>query len=208
MSRSVRFGHRQPYTRRLNDFLIWTRVKWSSGTKAWIVHHAVAGTLCQILSSATSLLTPYSNASLNGFGTTYLLDSGMTKVYAAVAIDLSNAVPAQDVLIYDARVGAALGLLTRYYLEQSKSPRVPAAFLFPRDHSNRNRDPSKGAYRFPSLNSPRLLPPHRAAMTRFAAKCIQQLLKINGPSVEFIKAEQALFMMGYNVVRMCCGCSR
>jgi DNA-binding transcriptional LysR family regulator len=26
VSRSVRFGHRQPYTRRLNDFLIWTRV--------------------------------------------------------------------------------------------------------------------------------------------------------------------------------------
>jgi hypothetical protein len=190
----------------------------------WILARAHAGSLIADLLGATLLLSPYSAGPLAAFapGGAYILDAGTTKIYAAAALDLSNPdAVGQDVLTYDGRVGSALGLLSRYWLQRAYPvpatfpsllafpwggrTRVPRTLWFPSVQETR-RNPNQRPWRFPSFH--RSGTEHRANMTRLAARFIQQVIGVNGPSPTFIDAEKGLFMIGYDVREACCGCAR
>ena len=77
------------------------------------------------------------------------INSGFTKLYFLL-ID--------DFIMYDGRVGAALGLLVRNYCEEKGLPHIPSLlkFAFGRGRGDSvtgsRRDPSSGHYRFPELS--------------------------------------------------------
>ena len=78
------------------------------------------------------------------------MNAGFVKIYSLLC---------DDCVIYDGRVGAALGLLTRQFCEVTGRMVVPAmlAFAFgtPKEAPNSKhakvRDPSRGTLRFPRL---------------------------------------------------------
>lgn len=78
------------------------------------------------------------------------MNAGFVKIYS-VLLD--------SCVIYDGRVGAALGLLARQYCEEQRLETVPSALAFaygaPKEGANAKRpklrNPSRGAYRFPRL---------------------------------------------------------
>lgn len=180
----------------------------NKATRAWIVSKANAGTVVDSFIEATLLVSPYNNMPLSEFdGTKYRMDSGTTKIFAAVSMDLGiPRKPKQDVLIYDGRVGAALGFLTRGYLQTVKALAVPEKFRFAWSGGDR-RNPSFGQLHFPNLHTDGISHQSRAELTRTAAKCIQQILGQRQPSSEFHEVEKALFMIGYDVSTVCCDCA-
>ena len=78
------------------------------------------------------------------------MNAGFVKIYS-VLLD--------SCVIYDGRVGAALGLLARQYCEEAGLEAVPSALAFaygaPKEAANAKRpklrNPSRGVYRFPRL---------------------------------------------------------
>ena len=132
------------------------------------------------------------------------MNSGWTKYY-------SFALPAH--VIYDSRVGAALGYLVRRYLEslgpESRVDAVPASLAFrwaPGQGERNVRDPSSGPYRFARL----LVGP---SGSREWARVNIQANWILGAAIEkaratwchgadgFRRVEGALFMLGYDLSR-------
>jgi len=181
----------------------------SQKTIDWITRAFNQGTLIKEIKVATSLLCPGAAGSLGGFGqgvNQYPMNSGSTKIFAAAAVDFSAGIncPKQDVIIFDGRVGAALGLLARWLSDPQP---VPREFLFPRGVET-YRDPSTLANRFPSMSGYAVTDQIRAAFARVAARAVQEVLDKFRPSTEFVLAEKALFMIGYNVTHSCTGHSR
>ena len=74
------------------------------------------------------------------------MNAGCTKIYS-LYID--------DFIIYDSRVGAALGLLVRSFCETDKKDKVPEilAFAYGNSRGKVNRNPSSEIYKFPLLRS-------------------------------------------------------
>jgi hypothetical protein len=84
----------------------------SDRSNIWTLEEAKKGALCDKINKAVNLLSPECNDPLTEFdGSHLLMNSAVTKVYAAAGSQKS-------VVIYDGRVGAALGLLVRYMLEE------------------------------------------------------------------------------------------
>ncbi len=185
-------------------------------TRDWIMKNATSNRLIKKIIDATLLLSPYSNEPLSDFnGEDLMVDSGLTKIYAAVAMHLSSDTqPKQDVLIYDGRVGSALGLLARNWLSTTNEKKTPPRYAFPwsgdeeEGSNNARRNPSGEKFKFPRLHNGPARQERRADMTRFAAKCLQEALHVRGPSRKFLDAEKALFMIGYDVRGLCCNCPR
>jgi hypothetical protein len=176
----------------------------------WIFDKAATNDLCKELIEATRLLIPQSSASIADFnGRRFFMDSSSTKIYAALALDLSGGVGAakQDVLIYDGRVAGALGLIARYACSRLGHGVIPADLMFPVDPTPR-RNPSCPPHTFPvfAYNAPGHT--NRANFARIAARWIQAVTGATGPSAEFIRAEQGLFMIGYDVRQRCDGLAR
>lgn len=78
--------------------------------------------------------------------TTCRMNAGFTKVYALLH---------PGIIIYDGRVGAGLGYLTRKFLVRRGSTTTPKELQFPwaMGTGSRNRNPSCGKFEFPSLQS-------------------------------------------------------
>lgn len=125
-----------------------------------------------------------------------VMNAGFTKIYSILC---------QDFIIYDGRVGAALGLLVRRYLEHDKdSKNVPEslAFHYGRAKNTKvNRNPSNKDFMFPGLGASS--PAH--IRSNIKANWILQDLR-GGDLGSFsslhnpLRAiEAALFMIGYRV---------
>jgi hypothetical protein len=178
----------------------WGGVARSSGDKSrvWVEDQYQQKTLCQSILHAVQLLQPGSAHGLTAFdGQRLLMNAAMTKIYAAADPD--------NIIIYDGRVGAALGLLARYWLVQSGIAVVPGdvAFCWGAGRSSVNRNPSFGAYKFASLYRASTKAFHKDAVwanqVRLAGGVLRQMLRFN-PGIGSIAAiEKALFMIGFNV---------
>lgn len=172
----------------------WGGVARRSADKslAWVEDQYQQKTLCQSIMRAVQLLQPGSAHGLAAFdGKKLLMNSAMTKVYAAA--DPNN------IIIYDGRVGAALGLLTRYWLLRAGAPSVPAdlAFRWGVGRSDVNRNPSQGAFKFSKLNSAQCQ--IWANQVLLAGGLLQQVMIFNPSIGSIAELEKALFMIGFNV---------
>jgi hypothetical protein len=132
-----------------------------------------------------------------------IMTSGFSKIYS-LCID--------NFIIYDGRVGAALGLLVRKFCEEKNLENVPAELCFAWGKKKENpfvpnakdtRNPSFGKYQFPELASN----PKRHIDNNVRANWL--LAKIAGNTDFCFKSldlarrmralESALFMIGYKV---------
>jgi hypothetical protein len=126
------------------------------------------------------------------------MNSGFTKIYSLCA---------DDFIIYDGRLGAALGLLSRLYCEENGLSAIPEELLFSwgrgKGGDPRRRDPSRGIYVYPELgaNGKRHLENNIRAnwlikeITRTTASRFGKL----EPHSRMRALESALFMIGYQV---------
>lgn len=182
----------------------------SDATIDWLKAALIQETLIADLEQAASLLSPKSTGNLAAsFGRPYPkfpMNSGSTKLFSAVATDFSAGLhtPKQDVLIFDGRVTTALGLIAR---ELSCPNPVPSQFLFPYDDANEKRNSRcLNCAKFPRIGAKKDVA--RAEYARTASRCIQQALDQYQPSADFVDAEKALFMIGYDVQNRCSGSKR
>lgn len=172
--------------------------KTNDKSRVWVEDQYQKKTLCQSIMQATQLLQPGSSQALGAFdGRGLLMNAAMTKVYAAA--DPAN------IIIYDGRVGAALGLLARSWLVMSHIAGVPAdlAFRWGRGQGSAKRDPSLGGYSFPELYSPSTKTHHKdavwAGQVRLAGQLLKQMIVLNSSIASIGDIEKALFMIGFSV---------
>ena len=163
-------------------------------SRRWINDQESAGSLIRALGCAVSHLQPQaatpSRFDFNGIDLP--MNSATTKLYAAA--DPSNAT-----LIFDGRVGAALCLLVRRFLEIRPSliP-VPLELLFYwGPHATRQglRNPSTPQFRFRNINQVKSLA--RAQASQRANIVAERLHAKTGITPDNL--ERALFMVGYSV---------
>lgn len=178
-----------------------------------------------IIDAAAGLI-PYSPWPRGFFGSHVPMNSGSTKIFSAAALVLScdTGHPKQDVLIYDGRVGSALGLLARRLMYptvlRGRAPAIQNLFLRADGSRSSKRNPSMitPCITFPPMNgnnrgfhaalSTRNSDEVRAWFARRGAELIQNAIGSTGPHSDFIQAEQALFMLGYDVKHLCSGSLR
>lgn len=164
-------------------------------SRQWINEQCAKGTLCEQLIVARDLLINHASNLSRFDGVDLLMNSAMTKIYAASA--------PEKLIIYDGRVGAALGLLAREYLASNESGHLPCSLKFGWGASrpSRNgtdRNPSKGELKFPRLfgSGDRA----HAEMMRGASKMLMKV--VNGRNDEksctLQRLERSLFMIGYD----------
>jgi hypothetical protein len=160
------------------------------GSIKWIVERYEQGTLIKDISSARNILDgdvwSVNNAFMQG---SIRMDSGLTKIFA-----LSS----ENSIIYDDRVGAAMGLLTRKYLQQHdpKLQNVPLDLEFMVGRS-KNRNPSEGSIKFtPHGQTSSKLHARSNLLTNWIVGAIVQKL---GGQWNRRKVEAALFIVGYRV---------
>jgi hypothetical protein len=195
--------------------LQWGSVKSLGGKKLssfenWIFDRASNGDLSKCLIDATSQLIPQSTSSLDDFdGHRYYMNSSSTKIYAALAMDLSLGIdnPSQDVLIYDGRVAGAIGLIVRHILSCTGKNSIPKELCFPIDN-RKKRNPNCKGFKYQSFIYSASGHKQRAKFAQIASRYIQEFLQIYTPSHEFVVAERGLFMIGYNVSAKCDRTSR
>lgn len=181
--------------------------KKSDKSQRWLIENCSTGHLCQRLQDAIAILQPHSSDSLSRFdGCDLLMNSSFTKVYAFG--DLTK-----KVIIYDGRVGAALGLLARRFLERKGYAATPEALAFPWGPSasakaarERTRDPSDGTFKFPAFHYRIGADLTRAKWAKKTNRILDRALEIiretqgeaaNGISAQSL--EMGLFMVGYDV---------
>ncbi|WP_168232074.1 hypothetical protein [Pseudomonas veronii] len=173
----------------------------------WVEAQAVEQTLCRSILHAVKLLRPTSDESLTAFdGTNLLMNSAMTKIYAAAAPD--------GIIIYDGRVGAALGLLARKWLDGIGQSVVPTDLAFrwgPNQKTSKNnvetRNPSQAGFEFVCLyKNSTAKQPHPAeawaALVRITSRILQEVIRMlnaQGHDVTLLSLERALFMVGFDV---------
>lgn len=184
-----------------HDIFKWGGVarKAADRSTLWVAAAAGSYRLIANLKVAARVLQPTRTVGLSMFNRDGLLmNSAMTKVYAAV--DPTN------IMIYDGRVGAALCLLVRHYLDSKTIRIVPPdlAFLWgpPQDQPSVMRNPSAGPIVFKSLNQHGVGERERAETARRANLIVWAMimeLKKKGVVVQLESVEKALFMIGYDV---------
>lgn len=169
----------------------------------WLRQAAQGGRLTGALRDAVALLSPGWTDALDRFNADDLpMTSATTKLYAAAA-------SGGEVAIYDGRVGAALGLLARQFLESRQIAGVPDALCFmwgapqsAEQAAARTRDPSDASYRFPQLPNGARSHRVRAALSRRTNLLVREvvaLLAAQGITATPLALERALFMIGYCV---------
>lgn len=172
----------------------------------WVQSQAAAKTLCRSILKSVELLDPRSEGALKDFnGETLLMNSAMTKIYAAAAPD--------SLIIYDGRVGAALGLLARSWLMANIERTVPADLAFrwgpntkTKNQKDETRNPSKDRFIFTSLYTASSEIPARnrewAELVRMSSRLLAatgEILGTQGYTVTLGMLERSLFMLGYDV---------
>lgn len=180
--------------------------KKSDHSNQWVIQAAKTSKLCSSILRAVDLLTPTCTESLEEFdGINLIMNSALTKVYAA-------ADPTNKTVIYDGRVGAALGLLVRKMLEERSVNNVPEDLMFDwgppssrKAAKLRTRDPSFGTWKFnqiPNTSQNAQADKRRANLSRITNRLLSNatgLLNSAGKNVAPIELERALFMIGYDV---------
>jgi hypothetical protein len=117
----------------------------------------------------------------------------------------------KDFIIYDSRVGAALGWIVAKYCEEKQLPGVPAELAFPwapskeapNAKSPKNRNPGRGAFWFPRL----VAGPQHAHWNLKASWVLAEVLALAGADnfagpatvAPLRRLEAALFMIGYDL---------
>lgn len=173
----------------------------------WVEAQAAERTLCRSILRAVELLRPTSDESLTAFdGTNLLMNSAMTKIYAAAAPD--------GIIIYDGRVGAALGLLARKWLDGIGQSVVSPDLAFrwgPNQKTPNNnvetRDPSQEGFEFVCLyKKSTAKQPHQAevwaGLVRITSRILQEVIRMlnaQGQGATLLSLERALFMVGFDV---------
>lgn len=171
-------------------------------SKAWVNQQAAKETLSSSLRSAVAVLSPKAELSFEPFITgQFPMNSAMTKVYAAADSE-------EKVVIYDGRVGAALGLLVRRLLEMVHEPTIPCELAFRWGDSATNtgsRNPSSKCYLFSKLPTRSTSSDSdfiRASLSRHLNEIIADtILVLNRDRITVTpqQIERALFMIGYDV---------
>lgn len=124
-----------------------------------------------------------------------IMNAGFTKIYSLLC---------DNFVIYDGRVGAALGLLVRKYLESNNETSIPESLNFYYGKARNptvNRNPSSQQLRFQSLSSSFPVHIRNNLKANWIIKNLQ-LSSVSGfsdalnPNRAF---EAALFMIGYRV---------
>lgn len=129
------------------------------------------------------------------------LNAGYTKIYSLLV---------DDFIIYDGRVGAALGLLTRLFLEENNYSHIPDTLHFAYGapkiaNSNKSealkRNPSNDLHKFRSLanNSSRHIDNNIRANWLLHKVALESTFSLTSNPLRSIEA--ALFMIGYDVRR-------
>jgi hypothetical protein len=185
------------------EIFVWGGVgsRVNDPSRVW-VEQLTIGTLIRKLKEGTGALLGQ-NAPLDAFdGTNALMNSAMTKVYAACCPD--------QLVIYDGRVGAALGLIARDFLTANGLPGpVPPEIAFAWGAARTagvTRNPSQGQFVFPRLFGTRGDARHARLMWQASRLLRAAIAEINmqartdgTPVVTLRKLERALFMVGYDV---------
>ena len=139
-----------------------------------------------------------------------LMNSGFTKLYSLIV---------DDFIMYDGRVGAALGLLGRLYAEERGLPRIPEPIEFSygsgrvspsAQMQTDRRNPSNAVYQLPSFNGRANRQLHDNIKASWLLKSIADTthsrftqIPQTGLLNERVTAIQAsLFMIGYDVVSL------
>jgi hypothetical protein len=174
----------------------WGGVARSPNNKSrrWIDAQQSAGTLIQALDCAVAHLQPQAAALMrfdfNGAGLP--MNSATTKLFSA-------ADPTGAILIFDGRVGAALCLLVRRFLElHAPMAGVPPHLLFywgPHGTKPAMRNPSTAQFTFKDIN--RVTNVARAQASQRANE-VARLLHVKA-GIAQSDLERALFMVGYAV---------
>lgn len=127
------------------------------------------------------------------------MNAGYTKYYSLAC---------KDVIIYDGRVGAALGLTARKFCEDSgerNKDKVPSELNFrwgPARNSEVNRDPSESNYKFIKFNAnDREHAESNIRANWIIAEAMDRAKNKNWGSekIEMRKIEAALFILGYSL---------
>jgi hypothetical protein len=207
LSRSLIAGISTGDDRQVADICLsifsWGGVASGSGnaSRVWVLERLAARNLSQSLADARNLLCDRSSDLRRFDGSDLLMNSAMTKVYAAS--------DPEKLIIYDGRVGAALGLLVRRFLISVVHPGpVPPELSFAWGASKEKttggepnkRNPSTEKFRFPSLfrQHPDL---NHAGMMRKASFLLTAVVEKSGGQshLNLPGLEKALFMIGYDV---------
>lgn len=176
--------------------------KANDASRLWVENVALNGALIGDINRAVQLLQPTAVAPLMVFdGESLLMNSAMTKIYAAADFT-------QTVIMYDGRVGSALGLFVRLFLQSTGGASVPQdlAFLWgPAQGVGKAklRNPSKGTYKFKSLYGASVNDADRANVLRLTNRILEEtcvlLLQKHNCTATVHDLEKALFMIGYRV---------
>ena len=124
------------------------------------------------------------------------MNAGYTKYYSLAC---------KDVIIYDGRVGAALGLITKEFCKEKDIYRVPSKLNFrwgPARNSKLNRDPSESNYKFIKFNAnDREHAESNIRANWIIAEAMDRAKNKNWGSekIEMRKIEAALFILGYSL---------
>ncbi|EJL99986.1 hypothetical protein PMI23_04851 [Pseudomonas sp. GM24] len=172
----------------------------------WVELQAAAKTLCRSIRRAVKLLDRACADPLDDFnGKTLLMNSAMTKIYAAAAPD--------SLIIYDGRVGAALGLLARTWLLANAERTVPTDLAFrwgpntkTANQKDETRNPSQDLFIFTNLYTTSSDIPARnrewAELVRMSSRLLWttgKVLDAQSYTVTLSMLERSLFMLGYDV---------
>ena len=205
MSERLRQSVREDNTKLCRDcctaILAWGGVKAKNEKRIL----SMGESLCQYLKTVQEKLDLESEKiQLNG---EFIITSGFVKIYALLV---------DNFIMYDGRVGAALGLLARRYCEEERLESIPQELLFSFGRgreaeassieSNR-RNPSRGNYRFPEMTGN---PEQHLKDSIRASWLLKRILENtnsrfntlpqNGPlDMRLWALQSALFMIGYDV---------
>lgn len=174
------------------EILMWGGV--SRGNKERVSR--LTPNLCAYLSSVRDRLA-LDLLSGDYFFTGMQMTSGFSKIYSALA---------EGYMIYDSRVGAALGLLVRTYCIQANLPSVPRElqFAWANGLGSSVRNPSQNGHIFPKLkyHKPEIYFENNIRanwlMSAIAYTTKSKFAGIYEP-LRLRALEQALFMIGYDV---------
>ncbi|HEX7038468.1 MAG TPA: hypothetical protein VF210_22075 [Pseudomonadales bacterium] len=165
------------------------------GAFPFLIHQAETGVLSQNLRQAAAVLDGC-REQVDAFDDRpFRSDCAMSKVYAMMN---------RRTVVYDDRLGAALGLLCRLHLERERRTAVPDALRFMVGEPGQpERDPSDGSFRFTEKRAGR----EHARWNLRATWIVSRLAadpelaaRMGGGARERIRRiEAALFMIGENV---------
>ncbi len=118
------------------------------------------------------------------------VDSGTTKIYSLLNDDWA---------IYDGRVGAALGLLVRRWVEAEKIEAVPQALRFAWGYEDRRNPNRRGDRTFPMFGPAIDRFKHNLYLNWLLEYVLEKESRFDGVAHPLRALEAALFMIGYSV---------